>query len=348
MAWGKLSLACCSALIWALSGSASAQTLRQCADGFEASVCGDGTIQADVFGSPLEIRTSTRMGGAIESLTWNGKEFINSSDHGRLMQSASSFNKLGECYNPTEAGSTYDKRGKSSSQLIEFSAQGNRLTSTNRPAYWRNCLRDKGDRVAATRTDSSVLQLLQSVGGKQELSKASDHTFSKDVTIGFEGHPNIIVYKVTFRIPDSFPFTDAVFEPLTAYMPTSTVSEFFRYAPLGKGACSWPEMCRLPDAPKGYTQRLPLILSSSDGKYAMGIYSPDVISTTDAARARENFYNFFYNSDGRASSVVKWNVTAVRKDLSSREYSFTEYVVIGSKEQVKEGIDFLYTHFRER
>ncbi|MGK9164859.1 hypothetical protein KXR53_01095 [Inquilinus limosus] len=339
MAWGKPSLACCSALIWALSGSASAQSLLHCADGIDAPVCGDGTIQADVFGSTLKIRTSTRMGGAIESLTWNGKEFINSSDHGRLMQSASSFNKLGECYNPTEAGSTYDKRGKSSSQLIEFSAQGNRLTSTNRPAYWKNCVRDRGDRVVS---NSSSPQLLESVGGKQELSKPSDHMFSKDVTIGFEGHPNIIVYKVTFQLPDSSPFTQAVFEPLTAYMPTNTVSEFFRYAPVSKASCSWPEMCRLPDAPKGYSQTLPLILSSSDGEYAMGIYSPDVVSATDA-RARENFYNFF-----STPTVVKWNVTAVRDNPSAGEYSFTEYVVIGSKEQVRDGIDFLYTRFHKK
>jgi hypothetical protein len=343
MARGKPSLACCSALIWALSGSASAQSLLHCADGIDAPVCGDGTIQADVFGSTLKIRASTRMGGAIESLTWKDKEFINSSDHGRLMQSASSFNKLGECYNPTEAGSTYDKRGKSSSQLIQFSAQGNRLTSTNHPAYWRNCVRDKDSRVASTRADASAPQMLQSVGGKQELSKPSDHTFSKDVTIGFEGHPNIIVYKVAFQLPDTFPFTQAVFEPLTAYMPTSTVSEFFRYAPLSKTSCSWPEMCRLPDAPKGHSQRLPLILSSSDGEYAMGIYSPDITSTTDAARARESFYNFF-----QSPAVVKWNVTAIRENPSAVEYSFTEYVVIGSKEQVRDGIDFLYTHFREK
>jgi len=184
--------------------------------------------------------------------------------------------------------------------------------------------------------------MLQSVGGKQELSKPSDHRFSKDVTIGFEGQPNIIVYKVTFQVPDSFPFTQAVFEPLTAYMPTSTVSEFFRYAPLSKAPCSWPEMCRLPDAPKGYSQRLPLILSSPDGEYAMGIYSPDVASATDA-RARQNFYNFF-----SSSAVVKWNVTAIRENPSAGEYSFTEYVVIGSKEQVRDGIDFLYSRFRQK
>lgn len=282
------------------------------------------------------------MGGAIESLTWKGKEFINSADHGRLMQSASSFNKLGECYNPTEAGSTYDKRGKSSSQLIQFSAEGNRLTSTSRPAYWRNCVRDKDRRATSARADSSTPRLLQSIGGEEEFSKPSDHTFSKDVTIGFEGHPNIIVYKVTFQIPDSYPFTQAVFEPLTAYMPTSTVSEFFRYAPLGKARCSWPEMCRLPDAPKGHSQTLPLILSSADGEYAMGIYSPDVAFAA-GSRARENFYNFF-----SSPAVVKWNVTAVRDNPSAGEYSFTEYVVVGSKEQVKDGIDLLYTHFREK
>ncbi|OWJ64988.1 hypothetical protein BWR60_21710 [Inquilinus limosus] len=324
-----------------MGGSASAQEPARCAGGIEAAVCGDGTIQADVFGSPLEIKTSTRMGGAIESLTWKGKEFINSADHGRLMQSASSFNKLGECYNPTEAGSAYDKRGKSSSELIEFSAEGNRLTSTSRPAYWRNCVRDKDRRATSARADSATPRLLQSVGGAEEFSKPSDQTFSKEVTIGFEGHPNIIAYKVTFRLPDDASFTQAVFEPLTAYMPTSTVSESFRYAPLGKANCSWPEMCRLPGAPKGHAQMLPLIFSSPDGEYAMGIYSPDVASAD--ARSRGDFYNFI-----SSAAVVKWNVTAIRENPSAGDHSFTEYVVIGSKEQVKDGIDFLYTRFREK
>ncbi|MFE0752723.1 hypothetical protein ACFW16_02130 [Inquilinus sp. NPDC058860] len=346
MVWDKLLLACCAALLSAAGGSALAKDPVRCADGTEASVCGDGTIKADVSGSVLEIKTSTRMGGAIESLTWKGKEFINSSDHGRLMQSASSFNRLGECYNPTEAGSAYDARGKSSSRLTAFSAEGNRLTSTNHPAYWRNCLRDSNRPSSARAANDQAGQpLLQSVGGSRDRSKASDHTFSKDITIGFRGHPNIIVYKVTFGVPDSFRFTEAVFEPLTAYMPTSTVSQSFAYSPAGydgKGECAWPEMCRFPDKmPKGRAQTRPIIVSSPDGEYAMGVYTPDIKYTEDYDRNSTSHYTIISN-DG----ILKWNVASVRQNPGQGEYSYTIYVIVGSKEQVKDDIDFLYAELK--
>ena len=65
----------------------------------------NSSISAKVYGSQLTISTSARLAGAIGSLTWNGIEFINQDDHGRELQSASSFDGLGECFNPTEAGS---------------------------------------------------------------------------------------------------------------------------------------------------------------------------------------------------------------------------------------------------
>ena len=43
-------------------------------------------ISAPVEGDPLEIAVSARFGGAVESLTWRGKEFINIYDHGRQIR----------------------------------------------------------------------------------------------------------------------------------------------------------------------------------------------------------------------------------------------------------------------
>src|SRR4051794_1659541 len=61
---------------------------------------GNSMIEGSVFGTPLQIGTTDRLAGAIASLTWNGMEFIDQLDHGRELQSASSFEDLGECYNP--------------------------------------------------------------------------------------------------------------------------------------------------------------------------------------------------------------------------------------------------------
>lgn len=39
------------------------------------------TISANVFGSPLVVKTSAQFAGAIYSLTWKGQEFIDRADH---------------------------------------------------------------------------------------------------------------------------------------------------------------------------------------------------------------------------------------------------------------------------
>ncbi|MDB5036802.1 MAG: hypothetical protein JWQ35_330 [Bacteriovoracaceae bacterium] len=70
----------------------------------KANASGDSSISGTVFGLPMTIRTSNQFAGAIYSLTWAGKEFINHDDHGRELQSAISFDGYGECLNPTEAG----------------------------------------------------------------------------------------------------------------------------------------------------------------------------------------------------------------------------------------------------
>src|SRR5690348_6028806 len=78
------------------------------------------TVISGKFGnSDIVIGASKRFAGAINSLTWNGREFINSYDHARELQSAVQLNGAGECLNPSEAGSLDDDRGATStSQLI--------------------------------------------------------------------------------------------------------------------------------------------------------------------------------------------------------------------------------------
>lgn len=82
---------------------------------------GDARIRAKAGTSEIVITTTGRLAGAIHSLQWNGKEFIDSHDHGRQLQSAASFDCAlakefwAECFNPTEAGSRADGVGEKSS-----------------------------------------------------------------------------------------------------------------------------------------------------------------------------------------------------------------------------------------
>ncbi len=93
----------------------------------QQAVSGDATIRARAGKSEIVITTTSRVAGAIHSLTWNGREMIDSFDHGRQLQSAANFD-LGsrftpETFNPTEAGSSADGRGPTStSRLLRIAA----------------------------------------------------------------------------------------------------------------------------------------------------------------------------------------------------------------------------------
>jgi hypothetical protein len=100
-------------------------------------VSGDAVIRAPAGGSEIVITTTSRVAGAIDSLTWDGREFIDSHDHGRQMQSASNLDLGGgffnECFNPTEAGSMHDGAGPTStSRLLWISASGRDLATVSR------------------------------------------------------------------------------------------------------------------------------------------------------------------------------------------------------------------------
>src|ERR1035441_907436 len=55
---------------------------------------GNAQILGGTNDSTIVITTTRRLAGAIDSLKWNGHEFINSADHGRQLQSACSFDNM--------------------------------------------------------------------------------------------------------------------------------------------------------------------------------------------------------------------------------------------------------------
>jgi hypothetical protein len=78
----------------------------------------------------IYLGASARMGGAIDSLTWNNRELVNSYDHGRELQMACNSNTYAECYNPTEAGGRDDARSANTHTHIDWvRASGNVLES---------------------------------------------------------------------------------------------------------------------------------------------------------------------------------------------------------------------------
>jgi len=279
-------------------------------------------IQAPFGDSEIVIRTTSRLAGAIDSLTWNGQEFIDSSDHGRQLQSASNFDLStafsGETFNPTEAGSRHDGAGLvSTSRLVHLVAKGSQLQTTNQMAFW--------------------LRPGEKSGGKpaKNTAEISNHLLTKRVTIGWRDMPNVISYDVTFGVPLGERHTYAQFEAVTGYMP-AVFSCFWSLDP------ETGQLDPLSDGPG--EQPHPVILATESGSHAMGIYSPDQPSPgfQNAGYGRWRF---------QAQKVVKWNsVFRIRRRdaVPAGDYSFRNFVVVGDLKTVQQTITKLRTIRHDR
>ena len=216
-------------------------------------VSGDAVIRAPAGGSEIVIKTTSRTAGAIESLQWGGKEFLDNADHGRELQTCWNGNAgvepiADETFNPTEAGSLDDGRGaNSSSRLLEIQARGNQLETFSQPAFWLNPGETSGGKPARNKT---IL---------------SNDRLRKRVVIGCKNLPHAIDCQLTVSLAAEDRNTRCVIEALTGYMPPE-FDQFQVFDPkTGK-------LAPVDDGPG--EQALPLVFSTADGKYAMGVFSP--------------------------------------------------------------------------
>ncbi len=272
------------------------------------AVAADSAIRGKALGSEIVITTTARCAGAIHSLTWNGREFIDSADHGRQLQSASNLDCgtpiTGETYNPTEAGSRKDGAGPNSSgKLRSLKAVDNVLETSSQMAFWLA----PGEKSEGHQAKNATV--------------LSNHLLRKRVQIGTDGIENLICYDVTFTLPNDEKHTHAVFEALTGYMPW----DFQKFWTLQSDGT-----LESIDAGPGEQTR-PLVFSTADSKFAMGIYSPDQPSKgfETAGYGRWAF---------EWAKVVKWNCVfrvSDQQSLKAGEYSYRMYVAVGTLEDVR-------------
>lgn len=279
----------------------------------------DLSIRRPAGNSEIVITTTSRLAGAVHSLTWNGQEFIDSTDHGRQLQSASSFSSDGkhwaEAFNPTEAGSRDDGAGpKSTSRLLHSLATADSLQTTTQMAFWL-APGQKSEGHPAINT-----------------SKLSNHLLTKRVQIGLPDLPHVIRFDVSFSVPLGERHTFAQFEALTGYMPEAFHS-FWTFRPVNG------ELQPISDGPG--EQPFPLVLSTENGSHAMGIYSPQQPSPgfENAGYGRWKFL---------PERVVKWNCVFRQRrpdGIEPGEYSFRNFVVVGDRETVRTSLAELLRRF---
>ena len=285
------------------------------------AVSGDAEISGTIGGKPLVIRTTSRLAGAIDSVKWDGVEFIDSHDHGRQLQSALNADVDGvfhvECYNPTEAGSVVDALGPKSTSRLEFlSTKDGLLTTRTRMAYWLAPGMKSGGHLA------------------QNTTLLSGHILNKQVRIGRPGMDHVLDYKVTFTVPADRPHKFLQFEALTGYMPWS-FSEELRFDAKTSTLVPLPR--------QDGEQRDPVVLSTPSGSHAMGVFTPE---RPRAGQPAVGFGRFKFEHE----KVVKWNcVFRLRQDKPiPPHHSFQLYVVIGTREDCRRTLAALTQEFAGR
>jgi hypothetical protein len=288
----------------------------------KASPDGNAVIRGKAGSSEIVIMTTARLAGAIHSLKWGGKEFIDSHDHGRQLQSACSLDCGAlkdfwpESFNPTEAGSRADGAGDtSSSKLLSMRFDAAELRGTTQMAFW---LKPGEKSEGHPARNDKVL---------------SDYQVSKRVRIGYKEWPHAIEYEVAFLVPEGEKHTYAQFEAVTGYM-AAEFSRFWKYD-VASG-----ELKPLDDGPG--EQDCPVVFATTNGSHAMGVYSPDQPSK---GYEKAGYGRFRFN----AEKVVKWNcVFRLRDDkgVATGKHTFRTFVIVGDLEDVKATLGGLCKSFR--
>jgi hypothetical protein len=283
---------------------------------------GDAELAGVIGGKPVVVRTTSRLAGAIDSVKWDGFEFIDSHDHGRQLQSAVNADVDGvfhiECYNPTEAGSAPDGLGPRSTSQLEFLGVKDGVLSTRtRMAYW-------------------LAPGMKSHGQPaQNTGLLSDHVLEKQVRLGRPGMDHVIDYRVTFRVPADRPHRFLQFEVLTGYMPW-TFGEEWRF--------DAATAALLPLPRQDGEQRDPVVLSTASGAQAMGVFAPP---RTTAGRSPIGYGRFKFERD----RVVKWNCVVRERGpdpLPPGDRNFQLFVVLGTREDCRRALVALDREFPAR
>lgn len=275
-------------------------------------------ISAMVDGDELALTISARFGGAVESLTWRGKEFLNIYDHGRQISYAWQMDGWGECLNPTEPGAAADLFNQTStSELISVcSSAPNHVTTIVHPAYWLA----PGEAGFCDRGATSAVN--------EEL--VSDQTFEKSVTIGYGGIDNVIAFDATITLPRDY--YGLQLEIPTAYL-TGEFSARYRFNPRS-GELTEPDSDpRVEPWSFNHASLTPPILATEDGQFAMGAYTNEPIATYEL---------LFYDVPNPYDRTNKLNMVLQERPAPAGDYHYLTFLIVGTLDEVQSAMRELY------
>ncbi|MEY4065138.1 MAG: hypothetical protein RIR26_1346 [Pseudomonadota bacterium] len=275
----------------------------------------DGIVQANFANNfakndIIRIGTTNNMAGAISSLIWKGKEFINTYDHGREYQAAVVTNigeHCGECYNPTEAGGRNDgsPNKPSSSKLLGLKAEGRIFESTSLMAFWMN----PGELHASDDPRPAINKTI-----------LSDYKLSKRVEIGYAGINNAIEFLTSVEVPEDIRSIQV--EAPTAYL-NAEFKKIYTFDPLTGSLIQISNTYQEPAGAKA------IVISTEDGKYAMGAWAQ---TPTDGSVL--TYGSGFFDGSQKDFPTSKWTIVFRRGAAKAGTYNLRSYQFVGSRDEV--------------
>ena len=254
-----------------------------------------------------------------------------------LIQTALFVNDLGQCYNPTEAGSAADGTGETStSELLEISAVGNTLYTKTQMAFWQT----PGSYDEGCYFDLNAPNPPWRGGYAVNEKALSDFILEKTVTIGYANMPNVIEYVSTITIPDNLGLTIEYFilSNPAIYLPTD-FSSFYRYDP------STNTLIDMPNPAYGYST-IPAIAATPNGDYAMGLYTAEIPSNgfPDNEQFIYTGYEVIDWSDFGNVMLLNARMPKTNDNLpfTSGKYTYRSFLIVGRIEDVKSSMTQIY------
>lgn len=271
----------------------------------------------------ISIVFAKRLAGAAWTMQWNGHDFVGVTEgNGGNMQSALCYDvtagQSSEEENPTEAGNAKDYGGRTSSKWMEAARSANEFYTKCQMAYWI----PPGTVVPSSPTKARG----------RGIGILSDTYFSKRVTIGYKGFPNVVRYVMRFECDAPHWFTQI--EVLTGYMP----NDFNKLYVVDRGqakAVAGQVYLKSPPAPA-----LPLIVAKNDA-VAIGVWAESAPPNGTYAQSPWYTADTVTHSGHRPGNLQpvrfsKWNVVwhAGRQTTKAQRipssFQFSVCLVIGS------------------
>ena len=275
-----------------------------------SAAAGDMRIEQRALDSTIRLETSARFAGSVVSIVFRGKQFVDARDHGRELQSASSFDGFGECFNPTEAGSRTDgDLQTTSSKLLAWKSGPNWIETETDMAFWLPPNFDYGHECGTSPGTTRAVN--KTLTGR--------HILNKRIELGEGGIANIIGDHVTYTVPEAH--ANGTFEAATLYTP----SDFSRRYVLNFRTGNIEPTSLIGE------QEYPVILATVDGKFAVGEYSPSVPK-------RPGYGTFTFPSTNKINCVYREKSIA-----AGQKFSYLCDFVIGTLDEVKATILNLHT-----